>query len=192
MTPQRREPKKPKAPAKMGRPTKFDPAILGTVTRLCRLGATNPQIAEAIDVSEATVQRWMRSRKDFRLAVKQGKVEADMVANDNLYARCQFHRYTKTIPFKVKDVTYDQGRRLRETERVELVEVEEVLPPDTTALIFWHKNRQPAVWRDRHDLTSAGEKISAGVLAVPLPLNAAEWGTVAAAQQATVRGATTE
>ena len=33
---------------------------------------------------------------------------------------------------------------------VKLTEVtEETLPPDTTAMIYWLKNRQPALWRDR-------------------------------------------
>ena len=38
------------------------------------------------------------------------------------------------------------------------------------------------------DITTGGNAMPAGVLAVPVPLNADAWGTIAAAQQATVRG----
>ena len=52
--------------------------------------------------------------------------------------------------FKVKEVLYsDSGKRLKETEK--LVEgVDEVyITPDTTAQIFWLKNRKPNTWRDK-------------------------------------------
>jgi hypothetical protein len=153
---------------KIGRPAKFDPAMLGTVTRLCRLGATDPELAEALEVGTTTIQRWKNTNRAFRLAVKEGKVEADMKANDSLFARTQFHEYRKVIPFKVKRVEYENGKRVREVEEVIEKEVTEILPPDTTALIFWHKNRRPAEWRDRRDVdvTSDGERIAA-VIALP-------------------------
>jgi hypothetical protein len=35
-------------------------------------------------------------------------------------------------------------------------------PPDTTAAIFWLKNRRPDLWRDRHETVhSAGEGVAA-------------------------------
>lgn len=45
---------------------------------------------------------------------------------------------------------------------------------DTTAMIFWLKNRQPSRWRDRKNLDHSGE-IKGGALVVPMPLDADEW-----------------
>ncbi|WP_302798603.1 hypothetical protein [Senegalimassilia anaerobia] len=55
--------------------------------------------------------------------------------------------------------------------KVTLVEkVEETLAPDTTAMIYWLKNRQPELWRDRprHDdadttVLAAAKELVAGV-----------------------------
>ena len=55
--------------------------------------------------------------------------------------------------------------------KVTLVEkVEETLAPDTTAMIYWLKNRQPELWRDRprHDdadttVLAAAKELVSGV-----------------------------
>lgn len=47
---------------------------------------------------------------------------------------------------KVKDVYYDENGRRCENERIEIVELEQEIPPDTTASIFWLKNRKPEQW----------------------------------------------
>jgi len=33
-------------------------------------------------------------------------------------------------------------------------------PPETAAIAFWLKNRQPKTWRNSYDFTSGGEKIT--------------------------------
>ena len=45
---------------------------------------------------------------------------------------------------KKRDVLDSDGRKVTLTEVIE-----ETLPPDTTAMIYWLKNRQPELWRDR-------------------------------------------
>lgn len=47
---------------------------------------------------------------------------------------------------KVKDVFFDEEGRRCEKERVEIVELDQEVPPDTTAGIFWLKNRKPEQW----------------------------------------------
>ena len=51
---------------------------------------------------------------------------------------------------KLKDVVYnDNGKKIKETERLESYTEEMHIPADTTAQIYWLKNRKPKVWRDR-------------------------------------------
>lgn len=84
-----RKSKTPEAPsaARTGRPSKFNEAMLGAVTRLGRLGATDVELAEAREVGTTTITRWQRENAEFRLAVKEGKLEADMNVADALYDR---------------------------------------------------------------------------------------------------------
>ena len=37
-----------------------------------------------------------------------------------------------------------------------IVEIEDEIPPDTTAMIFWLKNRQPKIWRDKQETEHSG------------------------------------
>ena len=49
--------------------------------------------------------------------------------------------------FKLKTIEYgENGKKLRESEDVKVVEVVKRLPPDTAATIFWLRNRQPQLW----------------------------------------------
>lgn len=50
----------------------------------------------------------------------------------------------KRVTKKRRDVLDSEGRKVTLTEVTE-----ETLPPDTTAIIYWLKNRQPELWRDR-------------------------------------------
>ena len=38
-----------------------------------------------------------------------------------------------------------------------MVEVERAIPPDTTAQIFWLKNRKREAWRDKQEVEHSGE-----------------------------------
>jgi hypothetical protein len=40
------------------------------------------------------------------------------------------------------------GKRLKETDWLEIVMVKRVLPPDTTACIFWLRSRRKVEWRE--------------------------------------------
>jgi len=49
-------------------------------------------------------------------------------------------------------VLYDKGKRVSEKEHIEYADEEIYIPPDTTAQIFWLKNRKPVDWRDERDV----------------------------------------
>ena len=42
-------------------------------------------------------------------------------------------------------------------QSIETKRVKRQVPPDTTAIIFWLKNRKPTVWRDRREIDHSGE-----------------------------------
>jgi hypothetical protein len=66
---------------KGGRPTKYDPKLNGMVEALCRLGATDKELAETLDVTEQTINNWKNSNDEFFEAIKRGRIlfEKEMV-----------------------------------------------------------------------------------------------------------------
>lgn len=139
-----------KSPAKKnkgGRPSKFEPKMLEQVTKLCMLGATDQEIADFFDVSVATISNWKIQRPEFLDALKAGKEQADA-----LVAKSLFHR---AIGYEHDDVHISnyQGQ-------ITITPLIKRYPPDTTAGIFWLKNRRSQNWRDKqeHEHT-AGESL---------------------------------
>ncbi len=114
-----------------------------------RDGLTDEQIASNIGINVATLYRWKEKYCEICESLKKGKEIVDVIAENSLYSKAL--GFTKTIkkPIKVKEVLYKDGKRISDKEHIEYAEEEIYVPPDTTALIFWLKNRKPNVWRDR-------------------------------------------
>lgn len=137
----------------MARPSLFEPEYVEQVEKLARLGATIEEIADFFEVSHQTIKNWSAKEPEFLAALKRGRAASDMEVSDSLYKRATHYEWVEQQAIKLKTVTYgDNGKRLKEEERVELVEVQKVAPPDVTAMIFWLKNRRRADWRDRQDV----------------------------------------
>lgn len=137
------------SPTKMGRPTDYDPDYAAQAEKLCLLGATDPELADFFGVSSRTIARWKLQHEDFCQAVKAGKDYADEGVTRSLYQKAKGYTYTEQVAIKVKSVEYADGKKVAETEDIKVVDVERHALPDTTAQIFWLKNRRKAEWRDR-------------------------------------------
>lgn len=126
-----------------GRPSKYDAAVHVPWARsLARLGRTDAEIAEALGVGVRTLYSWKGAHPEFRQALKDAKALADAEVVESLFAKA-CGKAKRTV--KKKRQTLDA-----EGNKVELIEVtEETQPPDTTAIIYWLKNRQPELWRDK-------------------------------------------
>ena len=59
---------------KGGRPTKYDPKLNGTVEELCRLGATDKELAETLGVTVQTINNWKNLNDEFFKAIKRGRI----------------------------------------------------------------------------------------------------------------------
>jgi hypothetical protein len=145
----KKKPVKKKAKAKpkvqsapIGRPSKFDPKYCDQVEKLCKLGATDTEIAEFFSVAESTINLWKLEHRDFSEAIKRGKFLADANVADRLYQRAIGFEHNSE---EIKVVSDGQGLG----SSIERVPVRKIYPPDTVAAIFWLKNRQKAKWRDK-------------------------------------------
>lgn len=119
-----------------GRPTKFQTAFIEQAQKLAELGATDREAAEFFDVSEDTLYTWKHTHPEFSEALKVGKATADNRVEQSLYRRALGYKHDA-----VKIQVGGDGT-------ITTVPFTEVYPPDTTAAIFWLKNRRPDLWRD--------------------------------------------
>lgn len=134
---------------KVGRPSRYKQEYCIQAYKLCLLGSTDKQMADFFGVAEATINNWKLNHPEFLESIKKGKEIADMEIANSLFERAKGAKVKKKQAIKLKRVEYNMGRRVLEEERIEIVDVEEELPPDTTSAIFWLKNRNPDQWRDK-------------------------------------------
>lgn len=121
-----------------------------------RDGLTDEQIAKNMGVSRSTLNEWCKKYPDISDTLKKEKEIADIQIENALFERAKggIHRVKKV--FKVKHVYYDEMGRKCEKEELKIAEDEVYTPGDTTAQIFWLKNRLPEKWREKQNLVLEG------------------------------------
>lgn len=126
-----------------GRPSDYRVEFCEVGHKLASQGATDREIAEAIEISEATLYRWKHEHPEFRESLKLGKEAADERVEQSLYRRAVGYSFDA-----IKIMQY-------EGEPVVVPFVEHV-PPDVGAAQFWLKNRKGKDWRDKQDIEHSG------------------------------------
>lgn len=104
------------------------------------LGVTDKQLAEFFDVSEVTINEWKKVHPSFLKSLRDGKSTADAQVARSLFKRA--------LGFSVSEEKQENGTNGSKTTTT----IKEVAP-DTTAAIFWLKNRQPEIWRDKKEVS---------------------------------------
>jgi hypothetical protein len=125
-----------------GRPTKYRPEYAKQAQKLCRLGATNQDLADFFEVSIPTIWHWANEHRAFFNAIKVGKDEAD-------------ERVKRSLYHKAVGYTFEGEKVMQDKEgNVTRIPTREHVPPSDTAAIFWLKNRRPDEWRDKIEVQS--------------------------------------
>jgi transcriptional regulator with XRE-family HTH domain len=115
-----------------------------------RDGLTDDQIAENVGVSRSTLSDWKNKYSDISDSLKRGKEVIDRQVENALLKRALGYEYEEVT----KEMVYDPsigGDALKVTKVIKKQVV-----ADTTAQIFWLKNRKPAEWRDKQELEHSG------------------------------------
>ncbi|WP_054954964.1 hypothetical protein [Paenibacillus dakarensis] len=132
----------------MARPSKYESHVkpkLNLVESWARDGLIDEQIAHNLGIGVATLYEYKNKYPEFTEALKNGKDDIDVQVENALLKRALGYTYIEVT----RELT-DDG--MKETKRV----TKEV-QPDTTAQIFWLKNRRPQAWRDKQDLDVSGD-----------------------------------
>lgn len=130
--------------SKGGRPTDYRDEYAEQAYKLCLLGAIDKEIADFFDVTESTVNLWKQKHHEFSESIKRGKTFADANVASKLYHRANGYEHSDV------DIKIFAG----EIIKTPLIKH---YPPDTTAAIFWLKNRQPGKWREKQEVEHSGE-----------------------------------
>ena len=98
-----------------------------------RDGLTDEQISRNMGIAYSTFREWKKKYSAFSAVLKRTKDVVDREVENALFRRAMGYKYD--------EVTYERGEEVKR--------VTKEVAPDTTAQIFWLKNRKPAEWRDK-------------------------------------------
>ena len=128
-----------------GRPSKYETHVkpkLLLIEAWTRDGLTLEQIANNLDVGLSTLCTYQNEYQELRESLKNGREVIDTMVENALLKAALGYDYTEE---ELNKATGDP------------VELRKVAHPNTTALIFWLKNRKPREWRDKQELEHSGE-----------------------------------
>ena len=119
------------------------------IQSLARNGLSDEKIAHNMGIAYSTLKIWKDKYPSLFESLKRGKEVIDRQVENALLKRALGYEYEEVKIIVEKD---EKGNEKKRQEKV----IKKVIP-DTTAQIFWLKNRKPADWRDRKETQLSGE-----------------------------------
>jgi hypothetical protein len=112
-----------------------------------RDGLNDEQIAQNLGIHPSTLYEYKNKYPEFSEALKKGKEVIDRQVENALLKRALGYKYIETT----QEIDKETGTLIITKK------VEKEVQPDTTAQIFWLKNRKPQRWRDKQEIQHSGE-----------------------------------
>lgn len=111
-----------------------------------RQGLTDEQISKNMNISYSTFREWKKKYSALSAALKKGKTPVDFEVENALLKRAMGFEYEETETI-IEEVDGKQRKRIKKIKKVAL--------PETSAIIFWLKNRMPEQWRKFNPVVEA-------------------------------------
>lgn len=121
--------------------------------KLCLLGLLNKDLATAFGVNDSLIDYWIKNKPEFAAMVRKGRMEADSEIAYSLFKRATGYSHPDV------DIKMLPGYK-GEPPKIVKTEIVKHYPPDTTAAIFWLKNRtrrNSFSWADVNHIEHSGE-----------------------------------
>lgn len=116
---------------------------LTEIEGMARDGLTDKQMAHNIGIAESTLNEWKNRFPEFKESLKRGKEVVDREVENALLKTALGFYYTE------EQVTNSGG----------VVTTKKYAKPNTTAQIFWLKNRKQVEWRDKQEIEQTNRNI---------------------------------
>lgn len=129
----------------MAPPRKYETHVkpkLLLIEAWARDGLTVEQIADNLGIAKSTFCVYQNKHTELSDALKNGREVIDVMVENALLKAALGYDYREEELNKVTG---------------EPIELWRVAHPNTTALIFWLKNRKPRQWRDKQEIEHSGE-----------------------------------
>ena len=111
-----------------------------------RMGLTDEQIAKNMGVNKTTLYDWVKKFPDISNSIKKGKAPIDFEVENALFKRAIGYEYEE-VETTIEEIDGKQRKRIKKIKKVAL--------PETSAMIFWLKNRKPEQWRKLNPVVEA-------------------------------------
>lgn len=111
---------------------------------MCQQGATDREVAQELDIDEATLYRWRHAHEEFREALKIGKQACDERVEMSLYRRATGYSFNSIKIFQYEG-------------KVVIEPFVEHVPPDVGAAKLWLTNRCGDKWREKSTTEHTGK-----------------------------------
>lgn len=171
---------------KGGRKSKYESHVQDRLFEIqcwARDGLIDEQIANNLGVAYSTFREYVKKYPALSAALKRGKEVIDYQVENALLKRALGYEFEEQtyISVEIDREEYDlkveleleiwnaknpnatQAERdlfilsIPKTKEILEKKVKKQVAPDTTAQIFWLKNRKPSTWRDKQDIEHSGE-----------------------------------
>jgi len=134
-----------------GRPRKYEGDKTDTqVYKYALLGLTDKEMANLLDITVSTFNKWKTDFPTFSESINDGKDKADAEVASKLHQRAIGVEWEEEQAIKVK--------RGINNEEIEKIKVKKRLPPDVGAINSWLSNRQRKRWKNRQDVEHSGDE----------------------------------
>ncbi|EOU1475345.1 helix-turn-helix domain-containing protein [Clostridium perfringens] len=99
-------------------------------------GLSDEQIASNLNINRCSLYEYKKKYPEFAEVLRRGKDEADMAVVNSLYRSATGFTYYEETTNTIGDV----------------VVIQKYAKPNTTAIIFWLKNRMGEQWKDKQEI----------------------------------------
>ena len=123
--------------AKVGRRSNYYTNVqpyLAKIDEYLKGGATEKQVADVLNVAYSSWNNYKKQFKEFDDICRKPRVNLVLDLRGSLVKKAMGFTHKVQRAMKLKEVIYDNGKRLRETERIEFYDEETYYPPETNAI----------------------------------------------------------
>ncbi len=139
-----KKPAKKSAKEKPGRKTKWDTVVkpkLKLIEAWCRDGLIEKEICKRLGIAVTTFNKYKKVNEVLRIALQNGKEEVDYMVEDALLKKC--------LGYTIEEKSTKENKL---TGEIITTTTTKIIPPDSTAIIFWSKNRRSDKWNDKRKI----------------------------------------
>lgn len=123
-----------------------DPDSLLKLEAWARDGLTDEDLARKMGIAPSTLYVWKKKYLEFDQALKRGKEVVDIQVENALLK--------KALGYTLTEVKKEQSG-----DKYKVVETIKEVSPDTSAQMFWLKNRKPDKWRGNPEVQQENESL---------------------------------